>query len=209
MICCDDLVFANVRRLLVALILAGSGLALGPTPVQAVQPVPCPQQTTQQHVMAADAIFTGVVKSSERGPVADAQPGSTFTHEVAVDLVYKGDVTTSTVQVRTDQSRVTCSLGKLATGTSYMFFVQPDGEIWTAAGASGTAPASDELLAKVERLLGAGNQPVPPAPETATFTTVGAGEPTTLTRAAAPGLALIIIGLLGLAVAGRIGSRRG
>lgn len=177
--------------------------------MQAVQALDCPQETTQQDVMGADAIFTGLVKSSERGPALGGRPGATFTHEVEVDLVYKGDVTTSTVQVRTDQSRVTCSLGKLATGTSYMFFVQPDGEIWTAAGASGTAPASDKLLVKVERLLGTGNPPVPPAPETATFTTVAAGEPTTLTRAAAPGLALIIIGLLGLAVAGRIGSRRG
>lgn len=159
--------------------------------------------------MRADAIFSGVVTSVETEPTSGGPRGATFIHDVEVDLVYKGDVTTSAVQVRTDQSRATCSLGKLAADKAYVFFVQPSGEIWTASGASGTAPASDRLLARVERLLGAGHLPVPPAPEKATFTTVAAGEPTTLTRAAAPGLALIIIGLLGLAVAGRLGSRRG
>lgn len=159
--------------------------------------------------MSASAIFTGVVTSVTKESKPGGQRGAIFTHEIDVDLVYKGDVTTSSVQVRTERTRDTCSLGELAADTTYVFFTRPEGETWVAAGASGTAPASDRLLAKVERLLGEGHPPVPPAPETATFTNVSDGEPTTLTRAAAPGLALIIIGLFGLVVAGRLGSRKG
>lgn len=159
--------------------------------------------------MSATAIFTGVVTSVAREPKPGGQRGAVFTHEVEVDLVYKGNVTTNSVQVRTERTLDTCSLGELATDTTYVFFTRADGDVWVAGGASGTAPESDKLLAQVERLPGEGHPPVPPAPETATFTAVSSGEPTTLTRATAPGLALVIIGLLGLVVAGRLGSRKG
>ena len=48
-------------------------------------------------------------------------------------------------------------------------------------------PRTRDLVAQVERLLGAGRPPVEPSPEPAEFTVVATDEPTTLLRAAAPG----------------------
>lgn len=167
----------------------------------------CAPQTTQAHTKNATAVFTGLVTGSTKEPAPDGRRGVRFTHEVEVDLVFKGHVTTETVQVRTDRTPRTCSLGRLAAGTSYVFFARADGALWKATGASGTAPATDRLVGQVQRLLGKGRPPMPPEPETAVFTPVGQGEPETFTRAAAPGLAMVIIGLLGLFLARRLGSR--
>ena len=75
------------------------------------------------------------------------------------------------------------------------------------SGAGGTVPVDAEVVDKVVRLLGEGRDPVPPVPESAEFTPVETGEPTTLARAAAPGLALVLIGLLGLVVVRGLGRR--
>jgi hypothetical protein len=49
---------------------------------------------------------------------------------------------------------------------------------------------------------------VPPAPAKPTFTRVADAEPTALTRLAAPGAAMLLVGLLGLMVFGALARSR-
>ena len=102
--------------------------------------------------------------------------------------------------MQTDRNRAACSLGALAPDTEYMFFVTGTGEPWLATGTSGTRTTNAAVVAKVVELLGEGVPPIEPPPETAVFTPVDTSEPQSLSRSAAPGAALVLVGLLGLVV---------
>jgi hypothetical protein len=197
-----------LRRLIVALFVAGCCVVVTALPAHACS---CVVATTQTHTKDAKAVFTGTVTSASSAGQATngtTKPGASVTHEVTVERVYKGNITTESVQVTTRVAdKETCGLGELTPGRSYLFFTQgtPDG--WTADRCGGTAPASDHLVAQVVRLLGDGRPAVPPEPPQAVFTNVSDGAPASLTRAAAPGLALVLVGLLGLVVVRRLGRR--
>ena len=174
---------------------AGASAAPGVASAQAPE---CPSIDVEAHTKAALAVFTGTVTKVVRQTRTDGQTGALYLHTVTVSRVYQGDVRTETVQVQTDRNRLQCSLGELATGEDYMFFVSGTGAPWLASGISGTRPANSSVVASVEELLGQGKPPVEPAPEEAVFTPVDVAEPQTLSRSAAPGAALVLIGLLGL-----------
>ena len=204
MICCDDGVARRLTSTLLGALLAALVVLGAAVPAHAAKPhkkpPECPPVTVSDSTKAAMAVFSGVVTDVQRAARTDGLPGAIYNQTVTVDLVYQGRVTTETVTVQTDRNRAECSLGALAVNTEYMFFVTGTGDPWVATGLSGTLPISDTVVAQVVELLGPGSPPIQPPPETAVFTPVDTSEPQSLSRAAAPGAALVLVGLLGLVV---------
>lgn len=195
-------------RTLSAALVAIVSLTIGAGPATADEPtVACPFISVADSSKAAMAVFSGQVTAVTKEEKPAGEPGAYYLQDVTVTRVYQGEIDTEAVQVRTEKVPKACSLGELAVGTEYMFFAVSSGDPWIAESAGGTVPVDPEVLDKVQRVLGEGREPVPPAPESAEFTPVEAGEPTTLSRAAAPGLALILVGLLGLVVVRGLGRR--
>ena len=185
--------------LLVAFVVLGAA-----APAHAAKPhknVPdCPPITVEESAKAAMAIFNGTVTEVTRQPRTDGLPGAVYLQTVTVDSVYRGEISTETVQVQTDRNRADCSLGALQVDREYMFFVSGSGEPWLAGGTSGTRIQNDKVLAEITELLGEGEPPIEPTPETAVFTPVDTSDPQSFSRSAAPGAALVLVGLLGLVV---------
>ena len=204
----------SLLRSLSATVVLGASLGLGgavatSSGASADEPtVKCPFISVADSSKAAMAVFTGEVTAAVKEEKPAGEPGAYFLHDVTVTRVYQGEIDTEAVQVRTEKVPKACSLGELEVGTDYMFFVVSSGDPWIAESGGGTVPADADVVAKVEKLLGEGRDPVPPVPESAEFTPVETGEPATLSRAAAPGVALVLIGLLGLVVVRGLGRRR-
>lgn len=189
---------------------SGTGNGRGAGDVSGPGTSTCPRTTAQQSTRGARAVFAGQVVASVRSDTADGVAGESFAQQVEVGRVYQGDLISDMVEVLSERQPQQCSLGRLQVGTTYVFFVQGAGspeDPWVAQGAGGTAPETTRLVSQVERLLGPGREPVAPSRETAEFTPVEFAEPVPLTRMAAPGAALMLIGLLGLLVVGRLGRR--
>lgn len=204
-----------VRRLLPACLLAGSALLavggpVGPAGAAPVAPAPkCERATIAEHTQNAQAVFSGVVDSVDQR--AGSQSDPLIVNNVTVDLVYKGRISTETVPVVTrPPNRRSQGLGPLEQGEQYLFFVRvlpTDEPAYIAGGCGGTDLAAAGLVTRVEELLGAGRPPVPPEAPPVQFDNVDDSDPASFTRVAAPGLALVLVGLLGLLVVGRLGRR--
>jgi hypothetical protein len=204
-------VLTLLRRLAALALLAGAllGALTWVTPASAAPPeCTCTTADTEQLARQANDVFTGTVTASTAAPKDDGTQGSVLTHDVTVELVYKGDMREPTVQVRT-MSGSPCDLRRLPDGTQYTFFVEVVDEVLVADGCGGTRVPDATLVAELETLYGAGEPPRAAAPvETADIERVpGVEPPMTVTRAAAPGAAMVLVGLLGLVVVRRLGRR--
>jgi hypothetical protein len=195
LICDDGRVVTRVRRLLVALALACASVVL----VQpAAQACTCPPDTSlRSQARGADVVFQGVL--TER---ADGRRRTTYTLDV--ERVYQGTLTESPVAIVSD-SRSTCGLGRLRVDSAYVVFATSRDARMQSAKCTGTGPATPRFVRDVERVLGPGEPFRPPVeeeppPADPVFTRVDDSDPPEVTRVAAPGAALVIVGLLGLVV---------
>jgi hypothetical protein len=210
--CCNGGVTpSRLRSFAAALVVAaavGTGAAAATPPAAADEPtVKCPFISVGDSSKRSMAVFTGLVTEVAKEEKPAGEPGAYYLQDVTVTRVYRGEIDTEAVQVRSEKVPKQCSLGELSVGTEYMFFAVSSGDPWIAESGGGTVPVDPEVVDKVERVLGEGRAPVAPPKPSAEFTPVEVGEPTTLSRAAAPGLALILVGLLGLIVVRGLGRR--
>ena len=202
------------HRLLTGLLLAAACVLLGPAgsgAVAAAAPCTClaaggnATGMVRDHVMDASAVFLGTVEAVT--PPSTTGTATSRTSTVSVERVYKGEmITTPTVDVVTTRTFANCT-SELQLGENYVFFVESD-EGFTATGCGGTSVANAQLITQVENLLGHGPRPGATGAADRAVLRDNTDEPASLTRLAAPGLALVLIGLLGLAVVRRLSRPR-
>jgi hypothetical protein len=160
----------------------------------------------------------GRVSDPETGstPGTPQQPDGAVTaweHLVSVQAVFRGDTARGKREAVVTEPRAADGVGRLRTGETYLFFVdvEPGMDHFTAA-ACGAARLRQGLGVRIERVLKAALQepPAEPEPPQVTLSTPddGAGEAPALTRLAAPGVALALVGVLGLLLLARANRRR-
>jgi hypothetical protein len=193
-----------VRRFLVLVVVVLTTVVVIDAPAHAV--CRCKDLSLPQKVNNAGAIFSGTLTMAS-GPTTSGNR-QTMSYDVKVDRVYKGDITSPRVTVKSDASEASCGLTGMTADTRYLFFVRVSDPDLFANSCGGTGPATSALTQRIVALLGPGSTPIPPTPEEAKFTEVADAEPYPLTRLVAPGAAMVLVGLLGLMLLGALGRSR-
>jgi hypothetical protein len=181
-------------RLLIAALLAMSGLVLATAaPAFACT---CKPTDVEKQTRRADAVFVASVDGV-------TEVGRKFEYALTASHAYKGTIDRETA-VTTRQATTACGLGELEAGTDYVFLVTGDTPPYSASSCDGSGRASTGRMEKIEAALGAGEVISPPAPPVPTMTKVEESAPASVSRLAAPGGALVLVGFLGLLVVGRL-----
>lgn len=182
----------TIRRLLLALALACAGVVLIQLPAHACK---CDSAGVQTLAKRADVVFRGVLVEQDRSRKRS-------TYSVDVERIYRGRVAETPATVISP--RTSCTLGGLRVDRAYLVFAREGSRGLVTDQCAGTDRARPAYVARVERVLGEGNAIPQPRPESEPkepeFTRVDESAPPKFTRLAAPGAALVLVGLLGLFV---------
>lgn len=196
----------------------------------------CLQGSLAKQVATADVVLVGTVSAVESSagggtsveespssaPSSASSPGSpsasgsggtvtepdagTTTAVVEVDRVFKGEAM-QRERVTTANQAAACGVSLVADERYLVIGRRTDASIDTAS-CDGTVPLRSDTIRRLRQVTGSrGTAPTAvEAPSEATMSRLDDGDPPTFTRVAAPGAALVIVGLLGLVLARR---RRG
>jgi len=187
-----------LRHVLVLLVVGLTTVVLTDAPAHAA--CTCQRPPLAQQVNGADGVFSGTVTMAT-GPTTSGKR-QIMSYDVKVDRVYKGGITSPSVTVKSDADPSRCGLTDITADTRYLFFVRAQDTNLLANKCGGTGPAKSTKTQKVVALLGPGTTPIPPTPAEAEFTSVSGADPVPLGRLAAPGAAMVLLGLMGLVVFG-------
>lgn len=180
---------ARLWALLLVVPMALAGLAVGAAPAFACS---CADDGFKQQAARADTIFLGRVRET-------TEAGSeTLQILVLAQRIYKGELDQPLVQVETAASSAACGVGALPAGERYLFLTTGG----TTTLCSGTQPATREVVNQAQKQLGLGTVIEPPRPD-AHFERVEESAPPELNRVVAPGVAAVLLGVLGLLVVRR------
>ncbi|WP_154402556.1 hypothetical protein [Nocardioides speluncae] len=206
-----------MRRLVpgfvLAFVVALTSVVLMQLPAHACK---CVASDIARDAQRADAVFTGTVVSVQKPPSGNSPEGDgptgegnkadatgVITIQVEADRSWKGHVPTK-AELSTAANSAACGIEDLEADKKYLFFAQSDGAKLTINSCGGTAPLTAELGATISKLLGPGKDTAadeePPAAPSADREVVEGSEPAAFTRIAAPGGALVVVGVLGLLV---------
>lgn len=166
---------------------------------------------------AVTDVFLGEVRIVRPWPPARRQDRDDrvrrYEHAVVVRHTFRGDLRfREQVRVVTHPRTDDNGFGRLAVDRRYLFFVSArhGGAALVATCDSGTQALVNGLSAGLQSAIDSAlTDPDHDAPEVAlSEPEEGAGSDPSFTRLAAPGLAVVLIGLLGLLLLVRVGSRR-
>jgi len=151
-------------------------------------------------------VFVGVVDRA-RGAGSGASRYVTF--DVTVLSVYLGDISTEEVQVTSTPAFFDCPTRQVERGQQYAFRLVGDGDALVASQCGDVRAATATVRNALGRTYPDVRSPVDSSAtfDDVTFATADLGAPMEFTRAAAPGAALVLAGLLGLLVARRFARR--
>lgn len=182
-----------------AVLLAGLLLGVAQAPAMACS---CATADVAERADNADVVLSGTVVKVDREQVEPGRPNrAQLTLAVRVDRVYKGTITRENVEVSASANTAACGLGVVPVDEDYFVFAFAQGSALNTNSCTGTREAGDGYTSKVEDALGEGtavrrgSTPTSAPPER---TTLDDAPPPDFGRAAAPGGALAIVGLLGL-----------
>jgi len=174
---------AMLVAVLGALASATSPLGSSPAAAATCRPV---TGSIPDAVRAADAVVTVVVTKQVRPADTTAKR---LRFKATVQTSYQG---TAVGAITVLTKNAGCPLSQLAVGGTYLLFLRAHGTSWLAPE---ELPSTGDNVPVAEQQVRAAL-----APPTVTFSEPLTGKPASMRRVAAPGAALVLIGLLGLLV---------
>lgn len=176
--------------LLLAAALVGLGGAVAMSaPAQACS---CKTGELKKLIPAADVVYVGV---HQRTLSTDPEQ-----FQVVAQRLFKGELESARTLV-TNSGGGSCGLGPIEKGERWLYLTAADGSTNLCAG---TRKLTQKDLGVVQKVLGVGERLPAPDPAVAVRTKVEKSAPEDFARLAAPGAAAVLLGLLGLAVVGRL-----